>query len=597
MDRASYGLHTDRSKNWFVVSGLLCGWLVWGTWLAASGHARERATPAADGLVQRALLGEAEGRSPGERSRLLVDALQEDPSHSPARWHSGQVRLDQRWLKFDEVPALVDADRALMRYHGRRANTPDSIEGHWELANWCAKQGLSDRERAHLNRLLQLSPDHVAARDRLGFVRVDGEWIARSEIARAENESRRAAGDLARWSGTVERIVNDLRADSPRKRKQAQARWDALTDPAAIGAMELALGNGDQASAALLIAKLASIDGHAASLALARQALFHPLGRARAEAAEQLSGRPLEGFVPQLLAGLHTPVQASTEIYREPSGRLVHLQVLAREGRDRREVRVTRTDFAGSRSQGGTRRAAEAAQRDDAELAPEVLRQNEQTAEMNRRVSAALVAATGEGASYTPEQWWAWWNKKNEVFVAGEKPVVTQYEQREQNVSLAAQSSSEGGESLDCLAAGTTVWTDRGAVAIEAVQVGDLVLSQDPESGELAYKPVLRTTVRPASRLVKVTVNGQSLAASGGHPFWVSGRGWLKARELEPGMRLHGVAETVLIEAVEPGNHEQTYNLVVADFHTYFAGADRALSHDNTIRQPTDRVVPGLAAR
>jgi hypothetical protein len=57
------------------------------------------------------------------------------------------------------------------------------------------------------------------------------------------------------------------------------------------------------------------------------------------------------------------------------------------------------------------------------------------------------------------------------------------------------------------------------------------------------------------------------------------------------------VAETVLIEAVEPGNHEQTYNLVVADFHTYFAGADRALSHDNTIRQPTDRVVPGLAAR
>jgi hypothetical protein len=276
----------------------------------------------------------------------------------------------------------------------------------------------------------------------------------------------------------------------------------------------------------------------------------------------------------------------------------VHLQVLAREGRDRREVRVTRTDFPGSRSQGGTRRAAEAAQEEDAELAPEVALQNEQTAELNRRASAALVWATGAGIGHTPEQWWAWWNKKNEVFVAGEKPVVTQYQQRERNVSQAAlQSSSEGGESLDCLAAETIVWTDRGEVAIEAIQVGDLVLSQHPETGELAYKPVLRTTVRPASRLIKLTAAGHEFSASGGHPFWVSGRGWIKARDLEAGMRLHGVADTILVEAIEPGDHQQTYNLVVADFHTYFAGADRALSHDNTIREPTERVVPGLVAK
>ena len=48
-----------------------------------------------------------------------------------------------------------------------------------------------------------------------------------------------------------------------------------------------------------------------------------------------------------------------------------------------------------------------------------------------------------------------------------------------------------------CLAAGTPVWTDQGLLAIEKISVGDRVLAQDIETGELGYKPVLRTTTRP----------------------------------------------------------------------------------------------------
>jgi hypothetical protein len=32
----------------------------------------------------------------------------------------------------------------------------------------------------------------------------------------------------------------------------------------------------------------------------------------------------------------------------------------------------------------------------------------------------------------------------------------------------------------------------------------------------------------------------------------------------------------------------------VADFHTYFVGDGRILSHDNTPRNPTNSIVPGL---
>ena len=64
----------------------------------------------------------------------------------------------------------------------------------------------------------------------------------------------------------------------------------------------------------------------------------------------------------------------------------------------------------------------------------------------------------------------------------------------------------------DCLLAGTPVWTASGPARVEEIQVGDLVLSQHPGTGELAYKPVLKTTVRPPGPLVEMSVLHSSRA-------------------------------------------------------------------------------------
>ena len=76
----------------------------------------------------------------------------------------------------------------------------------------------------------------------------------------------------------------------------------------------------------------------------------------------------------------------------------------------------------------------------------------------------------------------------------------------------------------------------------------------------------------------------------------MAGQGWVKARDLKPGMQCHTLTGTLSIDAIEEGSHQETYNLVVADFHTYFAGRHRVLTHDNTIRSPTRCLVPGLTA-
>ncbi len=224
----------------------------------------------------------------------------------------------------------------------------------------------------------------------------------------------------------------------------------------------------------------------------------------------------------------------------------------------------------------------------------------------NERIALILRSATGQQFDADPAAWWKWWTEHTEVLVAGVKPTaivhhLVSINVADQGLRTVASSRQESLSSpiqprYDCFAAGTPVWTELGAVAIEQVQVGDLVLSRDVETGELAYKPVVRTTVRPAEQLISIRAGSENFETSGGHLFWVSGEGWVKSRDLQIGMVLHTAASPVRVSKVGQGGHAVTYNLVVADFNTYFVGARKVLSHDNTTRRPTQRVVPGLQA-
>ncbi len=132
---------------------------------------------------------------------------------------------------------------------------------------------------------------------------------------------------------------------------------------------------------------------------------------------------------------------------------------------------------------------------------------------------------------------------------------------------------------------------------VEKIRVGDRVLACDCESGQITLKPVLKTTVNQLGALLfTLHTTDDTLNVTGGHVFWVSGQGWVKARQLQPEMRLHTIKGPVDVKSVVPNDQQKTYNLVVADFHTYFVGKEKILTHDITIRKPTNCIVPGLVA-
>ena len=149
-----------------------------------------------------------------------------------------------------------------------------------------------------------------------------------------------------------------------------------------------------------------------------------------------------------------------------------------------------------------------------------------------------------------------------------------------------------GVEAKCCFVAGTVVTTKSGLRPIQNIKVGDFVLSENASTGKLAYKRVIR--VIPAHmreiyelRIEKVYRSGKvrvaRLETTDDHPWMSSAGNWTRTDHLRKGMRLqilYGNNVTV-VRARNTGEFKQTYNLEVADFHTYFVGRDRILVHNS----------------
>jgi RHS repeat-associated protein len=127
-----------------------------------------------------------------------------------------------------------------------------------------------------------------------------------------------------------------------------------------------------------------------------------------------------------------------------------------------------------------------------------------------------------------------------------------------------------------CFAAGTPLRTPEGDKRIEEFRPGDLVLSRDENNpeGTVEAKRV-EAVFLGSGRLVELEVGGQVVRTTPWHPFWVCGKGWRGAVELEAKDLLLGAdGERVAVEGVrETFEDVPVYNLRVADWHTYFVGS------------------------
>lgn len=92
-----------------------------------------------------------------------------------------------------EMPARkpMTADQANVsaeeEYARQAASLPlDTADGQFEVAIWCVNRRLRDKYEEHLRKAIEIDPDHIEARRRLGYEKVDGRWLTQDEAKAAQ---------------------------------------------------------------------------------------------------------------------------------------------------------------------------------------------------------------------------------------------------------------------------------------------------------------------------------------------------------------------------------------------------------------------------
>ncbi len=150
-----------------------------------------------------------------------------------------------------------------------------------------------------------------------------------------------------------------------------------------------------------------------------------------------------------------------------------------------------------------------------------------------------------------------------------------------------------------CFLAGTLVATEAGLKPIEVIKAGDNVWAWNEVTEELALRPVLDRFIHQRSEIFKIAVGRDTFEVTGEHPFYVSGKGWIPAHQIQTGDRfVTSDDRTLAVSSVakRSGNF-LVYNFEVSTNHNYYVGNESVLTHNaNALRAAMKLKDPLLAA-
>jgi hypothetical protein len=227
-------------------------------------------------------------------------------------------------LEKAQVKKVIHRSDDEIEYEKVRATFPDTVEGQWDLAEWCRERNLTRLRAKHLERIIELDPDHEKARQALHYRKVDGEWKTRKQ----EMESMGYVSYKGKWRTSQEvAIIDRLRkTDLAVKEWKGQLkRWrgwlgterepeaieqiDAINDPFAVPALVFALEQDKfDEHRKRYIRALARTDSPQAWRTLCVLAVDDESEDIRLTCLEQLEAHPSEPFVDYFISRLNDGV-------------------------------------------------------------------------------------------------------------------------------------------------------------------------------------------------------------------------------------------------------------------------------------------------
>lgn len=99
-----------------------------------------------------------------------------NPDESPRRQYVIKTVSGRLVLEAKQVVRVNLKSEALKEYEKVVATIENSAEAHWQMAQRCALAELWPQRDDHLQQVIRLDPGHELARQKLGYVRIDGQW-------------------------------------------------------------------------------------------------------------------------------------------------------------------------------------------------------------------------------------------------------------------------------------------------------------------------------------------------------------------------------------------------------------------------------------
>ena len=596
-----------------VVSSLLLATVA--NAVVSLGMAQESSTPAssstretdsqraeANAIVRTALELELAGNHK-YRDLALKAVVADHPENEAARWQLGRVKHDGQWIPAAECNASNEQSESAYRRQRDKALGHPKLE--LSLGKWCRRNGMPDRAELHLSRVsfdANVDPSlRNSASKLLKLEMVNGMLMGPKQKAAWISRRDKLVGDWNRWQPKAKKWLK--RYKTLKQRTKIAVEVAAVRDPAAIFVLERLIAPVDEELTIATITALSEIQHPDATRVLLQFALA-PDSTASAKAATALKDRPLHEYVPTLVGSLESRFKSQYRLQTSALGGVAYQHVVGKEELEAdylqgksltlRDTNVPfqPLDFDERKVEERQRtiqdnqlRALVASVVNAANTEARVSMNNAKIDVKNDRIFSILETTLNAKLPRDAKKYWAWWIDYNGV----EMPYRPTYSTYMHRYALQPQQ-----DVCSCFVAGTLVWTELGQRPIEQIRIGDRVLSQNPETGELAYRLVQARTIRPPSPTLKITADQNSIVTTLGHPFWKSGTGWRMAKLLEEGDAIRTVHGSIVVDGIEKTPEFEAYNLIVDEFATYFVGSRGVLVHDNTFRSPIRAKLPGM---
>jgi hypothetical protein len=582
-------------------------------------------------VTARGLLGLVAFGDRWESPAKIGDRLKADEQRAAKleEYHARRARLAEKEDAIRKAEARYeDGGRPELASAVRLKGNHELAGGHASIGFWCDQNGLGPEETAHYTMAVHLDPSRDSSWRHLGFVKRDGRWVS-AEQARSDDREEHAQRLANRHSEPLlkkwkKRLLDA--SSSPASRAEAEEQLADVTDPRAVPSIvKVFSGAGSEAEQMLMIQLLDQIDDARSSKALADLAVSTRSEYVRRAATAVLKQRPRRDYAGPLVEMIRGKIRYTIEPVEGPSstGTLILdtpriRMILTYDAPPVFQPAATFRGYAGYDANGlpiivqgkelergvllspnrlfeielrtagmiaaANIKAQVVQQRMVADL-KEVELLNEQAEENNARIAPVLQVAADAPADLKDdeERWHVWWY--DTLGYSYQSPPQVTVAQN------ASPSQLPPPYITTCFAAGTPIYTLEGHRNIEAIEVGDQVLSQDAATGGLSFQPVVFVHHNPPGKTLRVSLtSGESLVCSVYHRFWRANLGWAMARELKTGDTLRTVGGLIQVTHVEPDEIQPLYNLDVAGPRTFFAGKGSLLVHDNTL--PDHRLKP-----